>query len=351
MSTPVGEGEAADGRTAPALPARWVSGHARLVDAFLAGRNPRTLLAYRADLAHFQAFLGAGSLTDAAGQLLGHGHGEANGLALAYRATLLERGLAPATINRRITAIRSLVRLGRVLGLVPWTLEVPTVPTQAYRDTRGPGLEGFQRMLGAFASQDHPKARRDRAILRLLFDLALRREEVVTLDLAHVDLAAGTVAVLGKGRTQRETLTLPEPTKAAVAAWLAVRGMAPGPLFTNFDRARKGSRLTGTSVYRVVRARAAAVGLKVWPHALRHAGITAGLDLTGGDVRAVQKFSRHRDVRVLERYDDNRTDLAGKVASLVAAGASAATPPATHAPSVPADPSGRRAAGAGPASS
>jgi integrase/recombinase XerC len=52
---------------------------------------------------------------------------------------------------------------------------------------------------------------------------------------------------------------------------------------------------------------------------LRHAAVTAALDLTGGDIRAVQKFSRHRDVRVIERYDDSRKDLAGEVARRVAA--------------------------------
>jgi len=62
------------------------------------------------------------------------------------------------------------------------------------------------------------------------------------------------------------------------------------------------------------------IGLKVWPHGLRHAAITEALDLTGGNVRAVQRFSRHRDVRILERYDDNRRDLGGEVAKQVAAG-------------------------------
>ena len=64
----------------------------------------------------------------------------------------------------------------------------------------------------------------------------------------------------------------------------------------------------------------AAVGLSVRPHGLRHAAITAALDLTG-DLRAVQRFSRHRDVRVLTRYDDNRADLGGVVARTVASAA------------------------------
>ncbi len=58
--------------------------------------------------------------------------------------------------------------------------------------------------------------------------------------------------------------------------------------------------------------------LAVRPHGLRHLAITAALDLTQGDVRAVQKFSRHRDVRVLSVYDDTRADLGGEVARLVA---------------------------------
>ena len=57
------------------------------------------------------------------------------------------------------------------------------------------------------------------------------------------------------------------------------------------------------------------------PHGLRHASITAALDITGGDVRAVQRFSRHRNLTTLTVYDDNRLDLGGKVARLVAEGA------------------------------
>ena len=58
--------------------------------------------------------------------------------------------------------------------------------------------------------------------------------------------------------------------------------------------------------------------METWPHGIRHTAITEALNLTQGDVRAVQRFSRHRDVRVLTIYDDNRTDLGGKVARMVA---------------------------------
>lgn len=105
-----------------------------------------------------------------------------------------------------------------------------------------------------------------------------------------------------------------------LSAWIEARGSEPGALFGNFDRARKGARLSGTSLYRLVRELGLRVGVRARPHGLRHAAITEALDLTSGDVRAVQRFSRHKDVRTLSLYDDSREDLAGKVASLVAGG-------------------------------
>jgi integrase/recombinase XerC len=73
-------------------------------------------------------------------------------------------------------------------------------------------------------------------------------------------------------------------------------------------------------VYRIVRGVAAAAGAgRIHPHAIRHASVTAALDATGGDVRRVQRYSRHANVAVLLRYDDARTDDAGEVARIVAA--------------------------------
>jgi integrase/recombinase XerC len=298
-----------------------------LLAAFLAGRNPRTLQAYRQDLEDFRAFVQAADMDEAARLLLAQGHGPANELALGYKAALRARGLAPATVNRRLAALRSLVKLARTLGFVPWTLEVESSKAQAYRDTRGPGREGFLRLLEA-AEGTHAKAARDRALLRLLYDRALRRAEALALDVEDVDLEAGTVSVLGKGREQRELLSLPPPTRAALGDWLQVRpdvtveeaGTPRRPLFVNFDHGGRPGRLSGTSLYRLVRDLGRKVGLTVRPHGLRHAAITEALELTSGNVRAVRRFSRHAKLDTLNVYDDNRTDLGGDVACLVAEG-------------------------------
>ncbi len=289
-----------------------------LVRAFLAGRTARTLEAYREDLESLRAYLGVASVDAVARELLGRGHGAANAMALAYRAHLVERGLAPATVNRRLAAVRSLVKVANTLGLVGWRLEVENVKSERYRDTRGPGLDGFRKMLRQVDAQSN-KGRRDVALLRLLFDLALRRGEALSLDVEHVDIAFGTVSILGKGRTERVALSLPAPTSSALTDWLEARGSQPGPLFLNMDRAGKGQRLTGRSVVRILARLGAGVGLSVRPHGLRHAAITEALEVTGGDVRKVQRFSRHRDVRTVALYDDNRRDIAGEVARIVAA--------------------------------
>jgi len=289
-----------------------------IVETFLSGRTKRTFEAYGQDLQDFARHLGAKSSEEAVNALLAHGKGGANATAHAYRAELLARGLSPSTVNRRLAALRSLVKLARLFNLVDFTLDVEGVRSTPYRDTRGPGRNGVRLILDELDARLDVKAKRDRALVRLLYDLGLRRGEAVALDLGDVDLTAGTVSVLGKGRTEKEALTLPEPTKAALGEWLSARGSAAGPLFLNFDRAAKGERLTGRSVARILDALGDAVGLKVRPHGLRHAAITEALDKTNGNLRAVQRFSRHRDSRVLGLYDDNRQDLGGEVARLVA---------------------------------
>ncbi|MBM4072842.1 MAG: integrase [Planctomycetes bacterium] len=293
----------------------------RLLDAFLSGRSPQTIRAYRQDLEDFRAFMQAETVEAAVRPMLAGGPGSANELALRYKADLMSRGLAPATVNRRLAALRSMVKLAKTIGLVPWNLEIKNAKAETYRDTRGPGRGGVRQLVDLARDRGDAKGARDLAIIRCLYDLGLRRAEVVRLDLEDLDVAGGTVAVLGKGRTQTVKLTLPAETNAALEAWIAQRGAEPGALFVTFDPARKGpSRLTGSGLYRMVRGLGARLGMKTRPHGLRHAAITEVLDLSGGDVRAAAKFSRHRDLRVLTTYDDSRHNHAGELARRLAAG-------------------------------
>jgi len=175
----------------------------QLISAFLSGRNQKTIQTYRQDLEDFRIFLNASSLDDAAQLLPSRGHGEANALALTYKTSLINRNLQAATINRRLAALHSLVKLARTLGLIPWILEVENMKAQSYRDARGPGRTGFKAMLDQAADYKKEKSIRDQAILRLLFDLGLRRGEVVALDMEDVDLPSGTLLSWGRGRLKK----------------------------------------------------------------------------------------------------------------------------------------------------
>ncbi len=295
----------------------------RLYAEFLAGRSPNTLNAYRQDLAAFAAWQGAESAGQALEALISLRAGEGNSRLLAWRAAMQETDLASATINRRLSAVRSALRFARTIGATTWVPEVKGLKAQTYRDTRGPGLAGTRALLLAASRKLPAKAARDTAIIRLMFDLGLRRGEVIGLDVDDVDRDGRRLWVLGKGKTQKEARTLPTPTLEAIDRWLAVRSRVASAdelaLFVNTSRFKSGGRLTGRGLYRVIRSLGDAAGLRARPHGLRHASITAALDTSNGDVRAAQAHARHASPQTTMRYDDNRQDLAGKVAEGLAA--------------------------------
>jgi integrase/recombinase XerC len=293
---------------------------------FLAGRNPRTLRAYDRDLADFARSIGQPGAREAVAALLGMSHGQANLTALRYRVHLGERDLKAATIARRLAALRSVVKMARMLGVIAWTLDVASPRAVPYRDTAGPGLDGWRALLAEArraALEGTAKAIRDLAIVRLLHDQALRRGELVALDLADVDLTErGRIRIIGKGQTDLVPITLGGKTRDALAGWIAARGTREGPLFVRLDRARGAgapTRLTGEAVYQLVRdlGRKAGISGTTRPHGLRHQAITETL-AASYTIREAMKFSRHADPKTLMVYDDNREDVAGDIAEYLA---------------------------------
>ena len=293
-----------------------------LYAAFLAGRSPHTLRAYRTDVEVFATYLGKSSPGAALARVISLSAGAGNGVLLAYRAHMIDAGLTPATINRRLAAIRSAMQLARTLGLTAWVPEIRGLKVDAYRDTTGPGLVGTRAMLAKARTQTPLKSARDTALVQLMFDLGLRRGEVTGLDLDDLEAKERRLWIRGKGRAQKEVRTLPEPTLAALTAWVGVRDRitrsGENAMFVGLAGRVRGQRLTGRGLYHVIVELGAAVGLKTRPHGLRHASITAALDANNGDVRAVQLHARHADPKTTMRYDDNRQDLAGRVAANVA---------------------------------
>ena len=108
------------------------------------------------------------------------------------------------------------------------------------------------------------------------------------------------------------------PTLEAIDRWLTARASIAKEnepaLIVNTAQFKRGRRITGHGLYQVIQDLGRGAGIGARPHGLRHASITAALDTSNGDVRAAQAHARHANPQTTMRYDDNRLDLAGKVA-------------------------------------
>jgi integrase/recombinase XerC len=252
--------------------------------------SAHTLRSYRGDLEDFQRFLAERGLA---------GLAAADGRAVrAWLAGLHERGLDPASISRKLAAVRS---CGRFL------VRRGVIERNHAREVRGPRQP---RKLVSFLPPDEVtqlvEARavagasrpRDVAILELLYASGLRVSEVSSLDVDALDQAGRVVRVLGKGRKER-IVPYGEPAARALQTWLEARGSPPGPLFTN----RRGRRLTVRSIYTIVRrsARAAGITRPVSPHTLRHTFATHLLE-GGADLRTIQELLGHSRLSTTQRY-------------------------------------------------
>jgi len=290
-------------------------------------RSENTKRAYLYDINDFFTYISgekANSLNIE--QFLSLSRKEALQIVFEYKNWLIsERKLSEATINRRISAIRSLANLANTLGFCDYDLsEVTHETVQPYRDTTGIELDQFKQMLQV-PNRKTLKGKRDYAILLLLFETALRRGEVTTITLKDYHPENRTIWIIGKGRgTQKEQITISEQLVRMINDYLTKRKeyeklKETSPLFATTDRRTAGSKMSGEAIRRVVRdvARKAGINKPMSPHRLRHSAITIALDETNGDVRSVQKLSRHKKIDTLLIYDDNRQDKQGEITDLL----------------------------------
>lgn len=281
-------------------------------------RSPATKRAYAADL---RDFFGEDLSPREVERFVSLPPPEIAGLLATYKADLLERGLTEATVNRRLAALRSLLKFCYRLG---WSQTdgrslVESERVTAYRDTRGVTPEIVKQLFVAADTGDLTGLR-DVALLRLLCENALRRAEVCALNVEDFRAPERRLYILGKGKgTQKEPETVSDRTVEALNRYLVAAGHAgrpEAPLLRNVDPRPEynGQRLTGDGIYHIIRDLGAKVGVpSLTPHKLRHTAITIALDLTNGNVRAVRDLSRHARLETLQRYDDNRQDFQGSV--------------------------------------
>ena len=252
------------------------------IDRFLqhGGLSEATQRAYRADLGAFADWLDsrgldldavdARVLSDYVGEL---GRGRAR--------------LAPASISRRLAAIRSCLRFSLGPASVPDAALSPGRPRRLPDAPKAAEIEALLEL----ADGDSPLALRNRALLELLYSCGLRSAEVVGLDLADVDFERETVHVRGKGRKER-VVPLGEEAAHHVARYLrdGRPELARGAVDALFLSAR-GRRLDTSTVRRLLRH----------PHRLRHAFATHLLE-GGADLRVIQELLGHSSLSTTQIY-------------------------------------------------
>jgi integrase/recombinase XerD len=268
-------------------------------DDFLAleqGASVQTSRAYRLDIARFVTYVsvkGATSPNEIGARMLRE-----------YVYHLKDLGLAPASIRRNISAVRTyfkfLLAEGHIVRDPSERLETPkrwrTLPEVL-------GVEEVEKLLAA-PSLDEPLAFRDRAMLELAYGAGLRVSEWISLAVRDVMLQDHLVRVFGKGAKER-LVPIGRRAIGAIAIYLRElrpkleKGEGKGILFLN----ARGEPLSRMGAWKILRKYVEQAGITkpVSPHTLRHSFATHLLE-GGADLRAVQEMLGHVDISTTQIY-------------------------------------------------
>ncbi len=267
-------------------PAQWEL-RRRVLDAVSA---PSTKLAYGHALDDLFRFL-AGQPLDRA-------------LLQEWRASM--DGLAPSTINVRLSAVRKLVAEARASGVlgVDEAARLTDVPNIRQQGTRlGNWLTREQaKQLLAVPDRSSLKGKRDHVILALLVGCALRRQELATLDLQTIQMREGRwvlADLVGKGRRVR-TVAVPLWVKQAINVWMAAAGIEEGRLLRSIRKGGKkiGNRLSDWAVWDVAHE----IGIaRFGAHDLRRTCAKL-CRKAGGDLEQIKFLLGHSSIQTTERY-------------------------------------------------
>lgn len=257
----------------------------------LRGARPNTLVSYACDLRDFREF------AQVAQQITLIGLTSAR-LIERWLDRLGHRGVHPRSMARKLSVLRGLCRHSRIEG---WLDHDPTKDVQVrvrVRRVIAPEHDALMAMIEGIPTTSAQDLR-DRAMLRLAFDAALRSNEVCTLDLfdprnpprAFLDLRRLLVQVVGKGGDD-QTAGINARTREIVQAWLAVRGGVANKDEAALFVSNRGTRITRQQFHNRVKHWGALAGMpRLHCHLFRHRRIGDVIDAAGLD--AGQRMARH----------------------------------------------------------
>ena len=259
------------------------------------GSSPRTIEAYERDLRAYTDFLNDRGIDDV--------HAIDREAITDYERSLVERSYAPASVKRRMSALKGFhkfcVREGHTTQNPADFLPLPSVPSKL-PDVLS--IDQVGRMLDSF-DDTTPRGLRDRALLEVLYGCGLRVGEICGLDRDAVYLDQGMLRVFGKGSKERIV-----PISGMAASSLMTYLNDGRPLFRHataspavFLNAR-GGRLSRQSIHAIVSRAGLTIGVRnLHPHTLRHSFATHMLE-GGADLRIIQEILGHSDISTTQIY-------------------------------------------------
>jgi integrase/recombinase XerD len=260
------------------------------------GAAARTTDAYGRDVARFIAYARAKGIREPLGA--------SPRLLRDFVYHLKDIGLAPASIRRNVSAVRTYFRFliadGHLVSDPSERLDTPRRWLTLPDVLTAPEV---QRLLDA-VTLDEPLAFRDRAMLELAYGAGLRVSEWITLGMRDILFEDGLVRVFGKGSKER-LVPIGRRAIGAVAVYLRElrprleQGAGKGVLFLN----ARGTPLTRMGAWKMLRKYAVKAHIEkhVSPHTLRHSFATHLLE-GGADLRAVQEMLGHADISTTQIY-------------------------------------------------
>jgi len=280
------------------MPARTVAEDADL-EAFLSHltherrMSPHTLTNYRRDLQGIRSWFETEG-GDHWGQLGEH-------QIRRYVAWRHRRGASGKTLQRELSSLRGLfnylIREGRIQNNPAVGIRAPKSPRKLPAT-----LDADQLSALLDHPDDDPLMLRDSAMIELFYSSGLRLAELVSVNTGDIDMADGTLEVIGKGAKTRR---VPVGSKArdAVTRWLRVRANFAGGEEPALFVSQRGNRIHPRTVQERLRhwAQEQGANRNVHPHLLRHSFATHLLE-SSGDLRAVQELLGHSDISTTQIY-------------------------------------------------
>jgi len=279
------------------------------------GFSNNTLDAYKNDLSQFAEFICKQAAKEDKQQVTWVSVDRA--IILDYLVTLREKSYAPATMARKVAAIKSFFNFLVAEGALKNNpTEGITGPKVGKALPKAISVEEVEKLLEQPDKVNTPEGKRDKAMLELLYATGMRVSEMVSLNVRDVNLKAGFVRCFGKGSKER---IIPIHSKAIKAVKTYIDDARPRLARADEDAAlflnRRGQRLTRQGLWLILKgyAQKARIESDITPHVLRHSIATHLLHSGKMNLRELQELLGHANISTTQIYTHLTTEHLRKV--------------------------------------